>query len=187
MGIAHPTVLLYNNFVKKHIIHPIWVLVILASAAIVGEITVRILSFPGGFHILADLLLLIWGIMMFFGGIFSILSYFFENRWKGFNGLIWTYKTIMPIGGKVNAIIIGIIGIAIGIVSVIKAFSSGYLLAAFFLSSISRDSLSISSGLVLYRMSTKDDAAELAEISSIPCNTSSETCFTNSSLEIEGA
>ena len=186
-AIAHPAVLLYNNFVKKHIIHPIWVLVILASAAIIGEITVRILSFPGGFHILADLLLLIWGIMMFFGGIFSILSYFFENRWKGFNGLIWTYKTIMPIGGKVNAIIIGIIGIAIGIVSVIKAFSSGYLLAAFFLSSISRDSLSISSGLVLYKMSTKDDAAELAEISSMPCNTSSETCFTNSSLEIEGA
>lgn len=171
---------------KKHIVHPIWVLVILASAAVAGEITVRILSFPGGFHILADVLLLIWGIMMFFGGIFSILSYFFANRWKGFNGLIWTYKNIMPIGGKVNAIIIGIIAIAIGIVSVIKAFSSGYLLTAFFLSSISRDSLSISSGLVLYRMSTNDDAAELAEISSIPCSTSSETCFTKSSLDMEG-
>ena len=186
-GIAHYNLLLYNIFVKKHIVHPIWVLVILASAALVGEITVRILSFPGGFHILTDVLLLIWGIMMFFGGIFSILSYFFENRWKGFNGLIWTYKNIMPIGGKVNAIIIGTIGIAIGIVSIIKAFSSGYLLAAFFLSSISLDNLSISPGLVLYRMSTKDDAAELAEISSIPCITSSETCLTKSSLDIEGA
>src|SRR3989337_3554129 len=187
MGVARLPLLYNNNFVKKHIIHPIWVLVILASAAIIGEITVRILSFPGGFHILADALLLIWGIIMFFGGIFSILSYFFENRWKGFNGLIWTYKTIMPIGGKVNAIIIGIIGIAIGIVSIIKAFSSGYLLAAFFLSSINLDNLSISSGLVLYRMSTKEDTAELAEISRIPCITSSETCFTKSSLDMEWA
>lgn len=185
--IACHSVLIYNLFVKKHIVHPVWVLVILASAALIGEITVRILSFPGGFQILADVLLLIWGIMMFFGGIFSILSYFFENRWKGFNGLIWTYKNIMPIGGKVNAIIIGIIGIAIGIVSMIKAFSSGYLLAAFFLSSINLDSLSISPGLVLYRMSTKDDAAEPAEISRIPCITSSETCLTKSSLDMEGA
>src|SRR4030067_1038163 len=185
-GIALYNLLLYNIFVKKHIVHPIWVLVILASAALVGEITVRILSFPGGFHILTYVLLLICGIIMFFGGIFSILSYFFENRWKGFNGLILTYKNIIPIGGKVNAIIIGTIWIAIGIVSIIKAFSSGYLLAAFFLSSISLDNLSISPGLVLYRMSTKDDAAELAEISSIPCITSSETCLTKSSLDIEG-
>src|SRR3989304_9138064 len=122
MGVARLPVLLYNIFVKKHIVHPIWVLFILASAAVAGEVTVRILSFPGGFHILADVLLLIWGIMMFLGGIFSILSYFFENRWKGFNGLIWTYKNIMPIGGQVHAIIIGIIAIAIGIVSIIKAF-----------------------------------------------------------------
>lgn len=172
---------------KKHIIHPLWVLVILASAAIAGEITVRVLAFPGGFHILADILLLVWGIMMLFGGIFSILSYFFETKWKAFNGLIWTYKNIMPIGGKVNAIVIGIIAIAIGIVSILKAFSSGYLISAFFLSAISRDSLSISSGLVLYSISTKEEAAEPADMSRIPCNTSSETCLTNSSLEMEGA
>ena len=134
---------------KRPIIHPLWVLVIIASAAGIGELSVRILSFPGGFHILADALLLLWGILMFSGGIFSILSYFFETRWKGFHGLIWVYKTIMPVGGKVNAIILGIIGIAIGIVTIIKVFSSGYFFDAFFLSSINRDSLSISSGLVL--------------------------------------
>ncbi len=172
---------------KKHIVHPIWVLVILASAAIAGEMTARILSFPGGFHILADVLLLLWGIMMFVGGIFSILSYFFENRWKGFNGLIWTYKYIMPIGGKVNAIIIGLIALAIGVFSIFKALTSGYLFSTFFLSSIRADSLSISSGLVLYSMSTKDDAAELADMAIIPCNTSSETCFTKSSLDMDGA
>ncbi len=42
---------------------------------------------------------------MFSGGLFSLISYFLETKWKGFQSLIWVYKTIIPIGGKVNAII----------------------------------------------------------------------------------
>lgn len=123
---------------------PLWliILIIIIILIVVSEITLRKMTSSSGFLLLGDIALLIWGILMFAGGIFSLLSYFFESRWKGFQGLIWVYRTIIPVGGKVNAIIFGLIGIVVGAVAILYAYF-------FFLSSISFDSLSISSGLVL--------------------------------------
>lgn len=134
---------------KRSGLPPLWIVIVIAFIVGISELTLRILTSPGGFLFPGDAALLLWGFLMFSGGLFSLLSYFFETKWKGFQGLIWVYKTIIPIGGKVNAIIIGVAGILIGIASIARVLSYHFLLVPFFLSSINFDSLSISSGLVL--------------------------------------
>jgi len=105
---------------KRSGLPPIWVLILIVIIIAISEFTLRILASSKGFLILGDAALLFWGLFLFAGGIFSLLSYFFEKRWRGFQGLIWVYKTIIPVGGKVNAIIFGLVGILVGAVSIIK-------------------------------------------------------------------
>ncbi len=105
---------------KRSGLPPLWIGIIIVLIISVSEITIRYRTSPAGFLFLGDAALLIWGFLMLSGGLFSLLSYFFEAKWKGFRGLIWVYKTIIPVGGKVNAIIFGVIGILIGSVSIIK-------------------------------------------------------------------
>ncbi len=186
MVIYDAQIWLYNNpHMKRSRLTPLWIAIIIAFTIGIGELTIRMLTSPEGFLFLSDIVLLLWGFLMFSGGLFSLISYFLETKWKGFQCLIWVYKNIMPVGGKVNAIIFGVIGILLGLVSIVKVCSSHSLLMPFFFSSINFDSLFISSGFVLYRISTKNVAAELADISKIPCSTSCDTCFTKSSLDID--
>ena len=126
-----------------------WAVIAVILLIGISEIYIRITASHARFFSLSDAALLVWGLIMFSGGVFSLLSYFFETRWKGFHSLIWVYKTIIPVGGKVNAIIFGLIGILIGSASIIRVIAIYFLLLTFFLSSINLDNLSISSGLVL--------------------------------------
>jgi len=134
---------------KRSGLPPLWIIIIIVLIIVLSEIIIRILSYPGGFFFLSDVSLSLWGIVMITGGLYSLLSYFFETKWKGFQWLIWVYKTIIPAGGKVNALIFGVIGVLIGVFSLLKVIIPYFLFAPFFLSSISLDNLSISSGLVL--------------------------------------
>ena len=116
--------LLYNSPMKRSGLFPLWIVILIAFIVGISEITLRTLTSPAGFIFLGDAALLIWGFLMFSGGLFSLLSYFFETKWKGFQGLIWVYRTIIPVGGKVNAIIFGVLGILIGSISIIKVIAS---------------------------------------------------------------
>ena len=127
---------------KKSGLPPLWTVIVILLTIGISEIALRIVTSPSG-------LLLLWGIALFSGGLFSLSSYFFETKWRGFQGLIWVYKTIIPVGGKINAILFGIIGMLIGILSILRVLSSHFLLLPLFLSSINLDNRSISSGLVL--------------------------------------
>jgi len=127
---------------KKSGLPPLWTVIVILLTIGISEIALRIITSPSG-------LLLLWGIALFSGGLFSLSSYFFETKWRGFQGLIWVYKAIIPVGGKVNAILFGIIGMLIGILSILRVLSSHFLLLPLFLSSINLDNRSISSGLVL--------------------------------------
>ena len=127
---------------KKSGLPPLWTVIVILLTIGISEIALRIITSPSG-------LLLLWGIALFSGGLFSLSSYFFETKWRGFQGLIWVYKAIIPVGGKVNAILFGIIGMLIGILSILRVLSSHFLLLPLFLSSINLDNRSISPGLVL--------------------------------------
>ncbi len=109
---------------KRSGIPPLWIILVIAGIIGVSEIAIRALTSPAEFLVLGDAALLIWGLLMFSGGLFSLLSYFFETKWKGFHALIWVYKTIIPVGGKINAIIFGVTGILIGSVSIIRVVAS---------------------------------------------------------------
>lgn len=109
---------------KRSGLPPLWIVILIVFIIGVSEITLRVLASSGGFLFLGDAALLIWGFILFSGGLFSLLSYFFETRWRGFQGLIWIYKTIIPVGGKVNAIIFGVVGILVGAVSILKVIVS---------------------------------------------------------------
>ena len=122
---------------KKSGFPPLWTVIVILLTIGISEIALRIVTSPSG-------LLLLWGIALFSGGLFSLSSYFFETKWRGFQGLIWVYKTIIPVGGKVNAIIFGVIGMLIGILSILRALSSHFRLFPLFLSSINLDNLSTS-------------------------------------------
>ncbi len=139
---------LYNSPMKRSGLPPLWTVIVVLLAIGITEIALRVIASPSGL-LLGDIALLLWGIALFSGGLFSLSSYFFETKWRGFQGLIWVYKTIIPVGGKINAILFGIIGILIGILSIFRVLSTHFLLLPLFLSSISFDNRSISSGLVL--------------------------------------
>lgn len=109
---------------KRTGLPPLWIVVLIVIIIAISEITLRALTSSDGFFFLGDAALLIWGFILFSGGLFSLLSYFFETRWRGFQGLIWVYKTIIPVGGKVNAIIFGVVGILVGAVSILKVIAS---------------------------------------------------------------
>lgn len=134
---------------KKPGLPPLWTVIVILLTIGISEIALRIITSPIGIFLLGDMALLLWGIALFSGGLFSLSSYFFETKWRGFQGLIWVYRTIIPVGGKVNAILFGIIGMLIGILSILRVLSSHFRLLSLFLSSINLDNRSISSGLVL--------------------------------------
>ncbi len=134
---------------KKSGLPPLWAVIVILLAVGATEIALRIIATPSGLLLLGDIALLLWGIALFSGGVFSLSSYFFETKWRGFQGLIWVYKTIIPVGGRLNALLFGIIGVVIGILSIFRALSFHFLLLSFFLSAINMDNRSISSGLVL--------------------------------------
>ena len=129
---------------KKSGIPPLWTAIVILLTIGISEIALRIITSPSGLLLLEDIALLLWGIALFSGGLFSLSSYFFETKWRGFQGLIWVYKTIIPVGGKVNAIIFGVIGMLIGILSILRVLSSHFLLLPLFLSSINLDNRSTS-------------------------------------------
>ena len=129
---------------KKSGIPPLWTAIVILLTIGISEIALRIITSPSGLLLLEDIALLLWGIALFSGGLFSLSSYFFETKWRGFQGLIWVYKTIIPVGGKVNAILFGIIGMLIGILSILRVLSSHFLLLPLFLSSINLDNRSTS-------------------------------------------
>ena len=134
---------------KKSGLPPLWTVIVILLTIGISEIALRIITSPSGLLLLEDIALLLWGVALFSGGLFSLSSYFFETKWRGFQGLIWVYKAIIPVGGKVNAILFGIIGMLIGILSILRVLSSHFLLLPLFLSSINLDNRSISPGLVL--------------------------------------
>ena len=128
---------------KKSGLPPLWTVIVILLTIGISEIALRIITSPSGL-LLEDIAVLLWGIALFSGGLFSLSSYFFETKWRGFQGLIWVYKTIIPVGGKVNAIIFGVIGMLIGILSILRVLSSHFRLFPLFLSSINLDNLSTS-------------------------------------------
>lgn len=128
---------------KKSGFPPLWTVIVIVLTIGISEIALRIITSPSGL-LLEDIALLLWGVVLFTGGLFSLAGYFFETKWRGFQGPIWVYKTIIPVGGKVNAIIFGVIGMLIGILSILRALSSHFLLLPLFLSSINLDNLSTS-------------------------------------------
>lgn len=128
---------------KKYGFPPLWTVIVIVLTIGISEIALRIITSPSGLF-LDDIALLLWGVVLFTGGLFSLAGYFFETKWRGFQGLIWVYKTIIPVGGKVNAIIFGVIGMLIGILSILRVLSSHFLLLPLFLSSINLDNLSTS-------------------------------------------
>ena len=109
---------------KKSGIPPLWTAIVILLTIGISEIALRIITSPSGLLLLEDIALLLWGIALFSGGLFSLSSYFFETKWRGFQGLIWVYRTIIPVGGKANAILFGIIGMLIGILSILRVLSS---------------------------------------------------------------
>jgi len=129
---------------KKYGFPPLWTVIVILLTIGISEIALRIITSPSGLLLLEDIALLLWGIALFSGGLFSLSSYFFETKWRGFQGLIWVYKTIIPVGGKINAILFGIIGMLIGILSILRVLSSHFRLFPLFLSSINLDNLSTS-------------------------------------------
>ena len=139
---------MYNSPMKKYGFPPLWTVIVILLTIGISEIALRIITSPSGL-LLEDIALLLWGVVLFTGGLYSLAGYFFETKWRGFQGLIWVYKTIIPVGGKVNAIIFGVIGMLIGILSILRVLSSHFLLLPLFLSSINLDNRSISPGLVL--------------------------------------
>ena len=128
---------------KKSGIPPLWTAIVILLTIGISEIALRIITSPSGL-LLEDIALLLWGVVLFTGGLYSLAGYFFETKWRGFQGLIWVYKTIIPVGGKVNAIIFGVIGMLIGILSILRVLSSHFLLLPLFLSSINLDNRSTS-------------------------------------------
>ena len=123
---------------KKYGFPPLWTVIVILLTIGISEIALRIITSPSGL-LLEDIALLLWGVVLFTGGLYSLAGYFFETKWRGFQGLIWVYKTIIPVGGKVNAIIFGVIGMLIGILSILRVLSSHFLLLPLFLSSINLD------------------------------------------------
>jgi len=128
---------------KKYGFPPLWTVIVILLTIGISEIALRIITSPSGL-LLEDIVLLLWGVVLFTGGLYSLAGYFFETKWRGFQGLIWVYKTIIPVGGKVNAIIFGVIGMLIGILSILRVLSSHFRLFPLFLSSINLDNLSTS-------------------------------------------
>jgi len=128
---------------KKSGFPPLWTVIVIVLTIGISEIALRIITSPSGLF-LENIALLLWGVALFSGGLFSLVGYFFETKWRGFQGLIWVYKTIIPVGGKVNAILFGIIGMLIGILSILRVLSSHFRLFPLFLSSINLDNLSTS-------------------------------------------
>jgi len=128
---------------KKYGFPPLWTVIVILLTIGISEIAIRIITSPSGL-LLEDIALLLWGVVLFTGGLYSLAGYFFETKWRGFQGLIWVYKTIIPVGGKVNAIIFGVIGMLIGILSILRVLSSHFRLFPLFLSSINLDNLSTS-------------------------------------------
>lgn len=128
---------------KKYGFPPRWTVIVIVLTIGISEIVLRIITSPSSL-LLEDIALLLWGVVLFTGGLFSLAGYFFETKWRGFQGLIWVYKTIIPVGGKVNAIIFGVIGMLIGILSILRVLSSHFRLFPLFLSSINLDNLSTS-------------------------------------------
>ena len=128
---------------KKYGFPPLWTVIVILLTIGISEIALRIITSPSGL-LLEDIALLLWGVVLFTGGLYSLAGYFFETKWRGFQGLIWVYKAIIPVGGKVNAILFGIIGMLIGILSILRVLSSHFLLPPLFLSSINLDNLSTS-------------------------------------------
>jgi len=128
---------------KKYGFPPLWTVIVILLTIGISEIALRIITSPSGL-LLEDIALLLWGVVLFTGGLYSLAGYFFETKWRGFQGLIWVYKTIIPVGGKVNAIIFGVIGMLIGILSILRVLSSHFRLFPLFLSSINLDNLSTS-------------------------------------------
>lgn len=108
---------------KRSGIPPLWAVIVIALIVSISELTIRSFTTPKGFLFIGDAALFLWGLIMLSGGFFSLSSYFFETKWRGFQGLIWFYKTIIPVGGKVNAIIFGMAGIIIGAFSIIKVLA----------------------------------------------------------------
>ncbi|MBI5039247.1 MAG: hypothetical protein HZC13_05755 [Nitrospirae bacterium] len=129
---------------KKSGFPPLWTVIVIILTIGISEIALRIITSPSGLLLLEDIALLLWGVVLFTGGLFSLAGYFFETKWRGFQGLIWVYKTIIPVGGKVNAIIFGVIGMLIGILSILRVLSSHFRLFPLFFSSINLDNLSTS-------------------------------------------
>jgi len=115
---------LYNSLMKKSGLPPLWTVIVIFLTIAISEMALRIITSPSGIFLLGDIALLLWGIALFSGGLFSLSSYFFETKWRGFQGLIWVYRTIIPVGGKANAILFGIIGMLIGILSILRVLSS---------------------------------------------------------------
>lgn len=113
---------------KKRNILPLWTVILLILIIGISEIAIRVLSFTKGYIYIGDLALFFWGVLLFSGGVFSSLSYFLETKWSAFRSLIWVYKTILPIGGRINAIIIGIGGILTGLMCIIKVFNFHFFL-----------------------------------------------------------
>ena len=128
---------------KKYGFPPLWTVIVILLTIGISEIALRIITSPSGLF-LENIALLLWGVVLFTGGLYSLAGYFFETKWRGFQGLIWVYKTIIPVGGKVNAIIFGVIGMLIGILSILRVLSSHFRLFPLFLSSINLDNLSTS-------------------------------------------
>lgn len=104
---------------KKSGLPSFWVIIFIMLIIGISEVGIRALNSETGFISLRNITLFIWGVLMLSWGIFSILSYFFETRWRGFYGLIWVYKNIIPVGGKTNALILGVTGILTGAASLI--------------------------------------------------------------------
>ncbi len=106
---------------NKKGIHPLWSIVFIAVVIGLSEIGIRFITTTKGYIYLGNLALLFWGFLLFGWGLISLLSYFLESRWSGFKSLIWVYKSILPVGGRLNALIIGSGGIVVGLICILKA------------------------------------------------------------------
>ncbi|MBI4714820.1 MAG: hypothetical protein HY760_02580 [Nitrospirae bacterium] len=83
-----------------------------------GEVGIRIVE--GGALPLWKLTTLLLSLSVLAGGILFLLSYYFESRWRGFAALIWVCENIIPLGGRKNALILGIAGIVSGVWALFK-------------------------------------------------------------------
>ncbi|MBI5198211.1 MAG: hypothetical protein HZA19_06355 [Nitrospirae bacterium] len=85
---------------------------------VLGEVSIRLIE-EGGWP-LWKVTTLILAVCVLIGGILFFLSYYFETKWRGFAGLMWVCENIIPFGGRINALILGIAGIAAGVLAIVK-------------------------------------------------------------------